>query len=79
MKLNPLQQAGSVFRVAVTSAASAVTGNPVVAPQSMELRRLETCNACPRLQNGTTCGACGCNVKFKAKVVAADCPLGLWK
>jgi hypothetical protein len=36
--------------------------------------RIETCLACPALQNGSTCQYCGCLVHLKAKLRASKCP-----
>ena len=41
-------------------------------------RRLNICEACPRLLNKMTCAECGCFVQFRARHVTAHCANGLW-
>ena len=76
-KFTPVQQAASVFRVAVDSAAAAVRGDTVTLNDRLASQRLRECQSCPQLQ-GATCGICGCMVNFKTRVKAASCPIGKW-
>lgn len=39
--------------------------------------RMATCNGCPKLALGV-CTACGCVMKWKAKLARATCPLDKW-
>ncbi|MNE45349.1 hypothetical protein D3C80_1396290 [compost metagenome] len=44
--------------------------------------RLALCSACPKLQDGVTCTACGCIIPVVARLKARACPLpggGLWQ
>lgn len=42
--------------------------------------RISVCNSCPfSSQNKKTCLKCGCNVKAKASLALAKCPLGKWQ
>lgn len=41
--------------------------------------RMGICRTCPRFVAATTtCLECGCFMKFKTKMKAAECPLGKW-
>ncbi len=40
--------------------------------------RLSICNSCKDLQQGMTCGHCGCFVQFRAKHSTAHCAMGKW-
>jgi hypothetical protein len=43
--------------------------------------RVALCSACPKLQDGVTCTACGCIIPVVAKLKERGCPLpggGLW-
>jgi hypothetical protein len=45
-------------------------------------RRVALCGACPKLQDGVTCTACGCIIPVVARLKARGCPLpggGLWQ
>ncbi|WP_151735323.1 DUF6171 family protein [Paenibacillus tengchongensis] len=45
-------------------------------------RRVAICAACPKLQDGVTCRACGCIIPVVAKLKDRGCPLpggGLWQ
>lgn len=41
-------------------------------------KRLKICRNCRDLQNGMTCGQCGCFVQFRAKHSTAHCAMGKW-
>ncbi|MEK5033696.1 DUF6171 family protein [Paenibacillus sp. FSL R7-0302] len=44
--------------------------------------RLAICAACPKLQDGVTCTACGCIIPVVARLKARSCPLpggGKWQ
>ncbi|SET86741.1 DUF6171 family protein [Paenibacillus sp. NFR01] len=44
--------------------------------------RLALCAACPKLQDGVTCTACGCIIPVVAKLKDRGCPLpggGMWQ
>jgi hypothetical protein len=42
-----------------------------------ESARLSVCAACPNYRRGV-CSACGCYMPLKAKLRAAECPVGKW-
>ncbi|WP_055107353.1 DUF6171 family protein [Paenibacillus ihumii] len=44
-------------------------------PDEIYAQRLELCRACPKLQGGTTCLACGCIIPVVAKLKERECPL----
>ena len=49
---------------------------------SLYTDRINVCYPCPesdRKITGLFCKVCGCNMKIKARVKQADCPLGKWK
>lgn len=78
-KLSPMQQAGSVYRVAVDSASYLLGGVSPVVDSSTELRRLGVCKACPYFDRGSgRCGVCGCNMEVKVRFRAATCPDRRW-
>jgi len=76
-KLTPLQQAQSVFRVAVESGAALARGESPTVNERLQNQRLRECHTCPQLSSGT-CSLCGCVVAFKTRVRAASCPMGKW-
>ncbi|KAA9007545.1 hypothetical protein F4V43_03375 [Paenibacillus spiritus] len=44
--------------------------------------RLQICSACPKLENGVTCRACGCIIPVVAWLKERACPLpggGAWR
>jgi len=44
--------------------------------------RISECYRCPEIDTklfGAFCKVCGCNMKVKARVNGASCPLGKWK
>jgi len=45
-------------------------------PESIQLQRLSICEACPHLNKALyTCKQCGCFMKLKTRLAAAECPL----
>lgn len=52
------------------------------APEEVYAARYAICTACPKLQDGVTCTACGCIIPVVARLKARGCPLpggGLWQ
>jgi len=44
--------------------------------------RISECYRCPEIDTklfGAFCKVCGCNMKVKARVKGASCPLGKWE
>jgi len=54
------------------------TGGEVMVSKRVAAHRLVRCESCERLE-GARCLECGCFIKVKAKLVAAECPLGKWE
>jgi hypothetical protein len=52
-------------------------GYDVMTPPGFMRRREETCNACPRFDEGI-CTACGCLVFAKIMLATEKCPEGRW-
>ncbi|WP_150275202.1 DUF6171 family protein [Paenibacillus tepidiphilus] len=53
-----------------------------VASEEVYAERVAICAACPKLQDGVTCTACGCIIPVVAKLKDRGCPLpggGLWQ
>lgn len=46
--------------------------------EQMMLARWRTCRDCDRLDATYRCRECGCFMKAKVKLSAAECPLGKW-
>lgn len=40
-------------------------------------KRLKECETCPYVKGGT-CGVCGCNIVWKAKMKTENCPKNFW-
>jgi len=40
--------------------------------------RWAICQACPELLPSNRCNQCGCFMKLKTKIKAAQCPIGKW-
>ena len=70
-----IQQAKNLAQTAVAVAADGFT----LATKEQQLERLEICRACDQYDavHGR-CFACGCHLKAKATLRAAECPLGKW-
>lgn len=73
------QMAASAGKCAGMAAVAAVTGGPVLASLSLLAARLAACDDCPLLVAGY-CRKCRCPtpVATKARLIAAECPEGLW-
>jgi hypothetical protein len=51
----------------------------VYASEEVETSRFAICNKCPYLRRTTKqCTQCGCFMKLKTKLAAAECPIGKW-
>jgi hypothetical protein len=51
----------------------------VYASEEVETSRFAICNKCPYLRRTTKqCTQCGCFMKLKTKLAAAECPVGKW-
>jgi len=49
---------------------------------SLYTDRINVCYPCDKAESkftGLFCKACGCNMKLKARIKNAECPLGKWK
>ena len=42
-------------------------------------RRLAICNQCEYFKDNNLCSLCGCYMKAKADIAAAQCPISKWK
>lgn len=72
-------QAHTLGKTALKVARAAARGEPVVASREELIRRLKVCVECPRYQRATRrCLDCGCHIRLKARLAAAECPQGLW-
>lgn len=52
---------------------------PVIVPKNIAMERLEMCMSCPHYTDEHRCTKCGCFMKSKVNVAAAECPVGKWK
>lgn len=64
--------------VAVVTPLSLLNPSAYTKDQQMMLDRWRVCRDCPELRAGAVCGKCGCFMKAKVKLAAAECPLGKW-
>jgi hypothetical protein len=73
---DPIQQAINAAAAAGRAASAAVAGQPVVVDQAELLRRLAICEACPKFNaDDGRCTACGCRMRYKARLATEHCPL----
>ena len=50
----------------------------VIASKELSESRLKVCGMCSFFVENT-CEVCGCNMKLKTKLLAADCPKDRWR
>lgn len=71
---------GNLARTAVDVVKTAVQTGQVAAGEALFNERMAVCNVCDKFDKAQTrCTKCGCHMNAKANLLAAKCPLGLWR
>ena len=71
---------GNFVKTAVDVVKTAVQTGQVTAGETLFNERMAVCNVCDKFdKDQTRCTKCGCHMNAKANLLAAKCPLGLWR
>lgn len=60
------------------AAAKHLASGMTTASAEVQKQRLEICEKCPHIVEGSRCGKCGCFLETKAKWASSTCPIGKW-
>lgn len=70
------QQAANAASAAGSALASMARGEPVIAPQEEQYRRMAICHACDKFDaKQGRCTLCGCYANLKTRIASEHCPL----
>jgi hypothetical protein len=75
---NKLPSTMQMARNFIGAAAGHLANGLKTVDEEVQKNRLEICEQCPHMVEGSRCGKCGCFLPTKTKWASSTCPIGKW-